>query len=242
MPPTDLSDQLVIVTGASRGIGHHTARAFHEAGARLVVTGRDKATLERAAGDVGERCTGYVCDQRRPDAVEAFARRVLADHGPPAVLVANAGGGFGGGRHVVDMPLEQWQQTIETNLTGTFCLCKALLPAMIELGDAGGRGDVFLIGSMSGKKGDPGAAAYAASKFGLQGFAQVLNHEVRRHNIRVMVLNPSAVNTEHEDTHPPHGPGQTLHAADLATLMVDLARLPGRTLVRDMDIWGTNPF
>jgi 3-oxoacyl-[acyl-carrier protein] reductase len=104
------------------------------------------------------------------------------------------------------------------------------------------RGDVFLISSMSGKKGDPGSAAYAASKFGLQGFAQALTHEIRRANVRVMVLNPSGVNTEPDDTSPPDGPGQTLHAADLATLMVDLARLPGRTLVRDMDIWGTNPF
>ncbi len=234
----DLTDQLVIVTGGSRGIGRHTARAFHDAGARLVITGRDERTLREAAASIGERCAFMICDQADPRKVEAFAARVVNEHGTPHILVANAGGGWGGGKHVVDMPLDQWQRTIDTNLTGTFCMCQALLPSMIDRN----RGDIFIISSMSGKKGDPGSAAYAASKFGLQGFAQALNHEVRRHNIRVMVLNPSGVNTEPQDTGPPHGPGLHLHAADLAALMVHLAQLPGRTLLRDIDIWATNPF
>lgn len=237
MATYDLTHQLAVITGGSRGIGFHAARAFHDAGCRLAITARHEAELSDAAEAVGANCDFYVCDQRDPQSIAAFARAMLADLGPPTILVANAGGGWGS-RPVLDMPLEDWNRIIDTNLTGTFLTCQALLPAMIQQG----RGDLFLINSMSGKKGDPGAAAYAASKFGLQGFAQSLNHEVRRHNIRAMVLNPSAVNTEVDDTAPLHGPGQQLHAADLATLMVDLARLPGRTLVRDLDIWGTNPF
>ena len=102
------------------------------------------------------------------------------------------------------------------------------------------RADIFVISSMSGKKGDPGAAAYAASKFGLQGFAQALMYEVRKHNVRVMVLNPSSVDTR-EAAGEDHGPGLFLHARDIADTIVHLARLPGRTLIRDMDIYGTNP-
>jgi len=234
----DLTDELVIVTGGSRGIGRHTAIAFHEAGARLAITGRTESTLRQTADAVGERCTPYVCDQSKSEDVERFAKQVVGDLGKPTVLVANAGGGWGGGTPVTDLPLDQWRQTLDTNLTGTFLMCKHLLPAMIERG----RGDVFLISSMSGKKGDPGSAAYAASKFGLQGFGQALNQEVRRHDIRVMILNPSAVNTEPTDDSPMDGPGNHLHAADLAALIVTLSKLPGRTLVRDMDIWGTNPF
>ncbi len=234
----DLIDKLAVVTGASRGIGWHIARQLHEAGCRLAITGRDERTLQQAAERVGERCAFYVCDQADPQAVQRFADAALAAHGAPDILVANAGGGWGRGQHVVDLSLDAWRQTLDTNLTGTFLVCKALLPAMIDRQ----RGDVFIISSMSGKRGDPGSSPYNASKFGLQGFAQSLTHEVRRHNIRVMVLNPSSVNTELQDTSPAHGPGQYLHAADLAQLVTDLARLPGRTLVRDMDIWGTNPF
>lgn len=234
----DLTDKLAVVTGASRGIGWHIARTLHEAGCRLAITGRDEQTIKQAAERVGQRCSAYVCDQADPQAVQRFAEAVLASQGVPGILVANAGGGWGRGTHVVDLSLDAWRQTIDTNLTGTFLVCKALLPAMIEKQ----RGDVFLISSMSGKRGDPGSSPYNASKFGLQGFAQSLTHEVRKHNIRVMVLNPSSVNTEREDSSPADGPGQHLHATDLAQLVTDLARLPGRTLVRDMDIWGTNPF
>jgi 3-oxoacyl-[acyl-carrier protein] reductase len=134
------------------------------------------------------------------------------------------------------MPLDLWNEVIETNLTGVFLTTQSFLPGMI----AKERGDIFMIASMSGKKGDPGAGAYAASKFGLQGFSQALTYEVRKHNIRVMVLNPSSVNKGLDDG-PDHGKGLHLHAADLAATLVHLACLPGRTLFRDMDIWGTNP-
>jgi 3-oxoacyl-[acyl-carrier protein] reductase len=232
----DLTGKIAVVTGGSRGIGFHTATALHEAGAVVVITGRNQKTLQSAAKQIGRRCTPIVCDQRDADAVEALGRRVLEQVGPPDILVANAGGGWGRAE-VATMPLEHWQNTIDTNLTGTFLTIRAFLPAMMDKQ----RGDIFIISSMSGKKGDPGSAAYSASKFGLQGMAQSLNYEVRRHNIRVMVLNPSGVNTGADDG-PPHGPGLQLHAADLADTIVHLARLPGRTLVRDMDVWGTNPF
>jgi 3-oxoacyl-[acyl-carrier protein] reductase len=134
------------------------------------------------------------------------------------------------------MTLDTWNAVIETNLTGVFLTTRAFLPAMT----ARGRGDIIMISSMSGKKGDPGAGAYAASKFGLQGFSQALQYEVRKSNIRVMVINPSSVDTG-EDSGPAHGPGLFLHAADLAATVVHLACMPGRTLFRDMDVWGTNP-
>lgn len=101
------------------------------------------------------------------------------------------------------------------------------------------RGDIFMISSMSGKKGDPGAAPYAASKFGLQGFSQSLMYELRKHNIRVTVINPSSVDKGEEGE--AFGPGLHLHAADIAATIVHLACLPGRTLIRDLDVWGTNP-
>ncbi len=231
----DLSGKISVVTGASRGIGRQIARALHDAGATVAVTGRHKKTTDTAARDIGDRCRPYVCDQRDPAAIEHFARAVLKDLGAPDVLVNNAGLMRSG--PVAEFPLDQWNEVIETNLTGVFLVTKAFLPSMIRKN----RGDIFMISSMSGKKGDPGTAAYNASKFGLQGFSQALMYEVRRNNIRVMVLNPSSVDTGADDG-PPHGPGLHLHAADLADTIVHLARLPGRTMIRDMDIYGTNPF
>jgi len=229
-----LNEVTAVVTGGSRGIGRHIAAALHEAGATVAITGRAESTLKEAADAIGARCHPFVCDQRDPAAIEAMAAAVQERLGSVHLLVNNAGGGRSG--KVVDLPLDAWREVIDLNLTGVFLTTKAFLPGMI----ARERGDIIMISSMSGKKGDPGTSVYNAAKFGLQGFSQALNYEVRRHNIRVMVLNPSRVDTS-EEPGADHGPGLYLHAADIAATVVHLAALPGRTLIRDMDIWGTNP-
>ncbi|HOE97005.1 MAG TPA: SDR family oxidoreductase [Candidatus Sumerlaeota bacterium] len=234
MKERNLDGKLAVVTGASRGIGRHIARALHAAGATVAITGRNAETLADAARRIGAHCHPYVCDQRSETAVQTMAQQVLAERGTPDILVNNAG--VGGGGPVESLSLAEWDRVIGTNLTGVFLTTRAFVPAM----KARNRGDIFMISSMSGKKGDPGATAYAASKFGLQGFSQALTYEVRGHNIRVMVLNPSSVDTR-ENEGPEYGTGLHLHAADLAEMIVHLACLPGRTLFRDMDIWGTNP-
>ena len=231
-----LKNKISVVTGATRGIGLHIAKALHRAGAKVAITGRKEDTLKTAKEKIGENCSYYICDQRKEEDIENMAKAVLSKAGPPDILVNNAG--FLTRKQFADeMSLDFWNSIIETNLTGVFLTTRAFLPAMKEKK----RGDIFMISSMSGKKGDPGSSAYAASKFGLQGFSQALNYEVRKNNIRVMVLNPSSVNTG-EIEGPEHGPGLYLHAKDIADTIVFLAGLPGRTLIRDMDIWGTNPF
>lgn len=234
MTDSTLAGKSAVVTGGSRGIGRHIARALHEAGAWVVITGRNETTLRESAERIGVRCDFVVCDQRDPASIDAMAARVRKDHGEPDILVNNAG--LGRRAPVTEMSLEDWRTVLDTNLTGVFLTTKAFLPGMI----ARERGDIFMISSMSGKKGDPGGCAYNASKFGLQGFAQAVNYDVRKHNIRVMVLNPSSVDTSDEPG-AAHGHGVFLHAADIAATVAHLAALPGRTLVRDMDIWGTNP-
>lgn len=229
-----LNQKIALVTGASRGIGLCIAKALHKAGLTVGITGRNNDSLTTAAGHIGERCKPYVCDQRDPAAIRGMAKAVLEEMGTPDVLVNNAGVYRGG--MVQSMSLDRWNEIIETNLTGVFLTTQAFLPAMIQQG----RGDIVMISSMSGKKGDPGTSAYNASKFGLQGFSQALIYEVRKDNIRVMVLNPSSVNTSDEPSEE-WGPGLYLHADDIAQTVVHLISLPGRTLIRDMDIWGTNP-
>jgi NADP-dependent 3-hydroxy acid dehydrogenase YdfG len=234
MTAKQLEGKVAVVTGGSRGIGRHIAAALVEAGARVAVTARTSEAVKQTADALGKNCTPYVCDHRDPQQVRDTADAIIEKMGAPDILVNNAGCMRGGA--VAEMPLDLWNQVIETNLTGVFVTTQAFLPGMM----AKDRGDIFMISSMSGKKGDPGAAAYAASKFGLQGFSQALMYEARKHNIRVMVLNPSSVDTGADDG-PPHGKGVHLHAADIAATIVHLAALPGRTMIRDMDIWGANP-
>ncbi len=204
-----LTGKVSVVTGGSRGIGKYIAAALHHAGATVAITGRDADTLRAAAETIGERCRAYVCDQRDPAAIRAMATEAIEAMGVPDILVNNAGVYRGG--QVVGLSLDRWNDIIATNLTGVFVTTQAFLRAMLKKE----HGDIFMISSTSGKKGDPGTAAYSASKFGLQGFSQALMHEVRGRNIRVMVLNPSSVDLG-EDDGPKHGPGLFLHAADLA--------------------------
>ena len=235
-----LTGRVALVTGGTRGLGRHIAAALLAAGARVAITGRDGARAGQAAASLlvshpQTECVGFGCDQSDPVAIAALPPAVRKAIGDPDLLVNNAAA-FAGDR-VAAMTLEQWNRTIQTNLTGVFLTTKAFLPAMISRR----RGDLFMIGSMSGKKADPGASAYAASKFGLRGFAQALLYEVRRDDIRVVVLNPSRIDSGPEEG-PAAGPGLHLHAADIGATIVHLAALPGRTLIRDMEIWGTNPF
>ncbi len=236
METEDLAGRSAVVTGASRGIGRHIAGELVRAGAAVAITGRDEKTVNAAALELsarGRAVTPVVCDHRDPAAVRELARTVQEAFGGLDILVNNAG--VFAHAPVADMALDDWQRVIDTNLTGVFLTTQAFLPPMI----AAGRGDIFMISSMSARRADPGSSAYNASKFGLNGFSMALQYEVRQHNIRVMVLNPSAVDSGAEGE--PFGPGLHLHARDLARTIVHLACLPGRTLVREMDIWGTNP-
>jgi len=230
----ELQNKIAVVTGGSRGIGLQIAQALHEVGAKVAITGQNSATLEQAAESVGENCYFFECDQRDFESIVQMVESVTKDVGVPDILVNNAG--VMKFTPVQDMKLDLWNEVIETNLTGVFLTTQAFLPGMIKKD----RGDIFMISSMSGKKGDPGTSAYNASKFGLQGFSQSLMYEVRKHNIRVMVLNPSSVDTG-KDTTIEYGKGLHLHARDIADTVVHLACLPGRTMIRDMDIYGTNP-
>jgi NADP-dependent 3-hydroxy acid dehydrogenase YdfG len=183
-----------IITGASSGIGRATALALAGQGARLCLFARsgdrlaevrDEA-LRRGAADVSHS----VGDVREEAEVEEAVKGALERFGRIDILINSAGLSLNG--EVEDYSLSDWRTVIDTNLTGTFLTCRAVIPAMKR----GGGGQIINISSGAGRNGIKHMAAYCASKFGVIGFTESLALEVRNHNIRVSVLLPGSVATD----------------------------------------------
>lgn len=184
-----LSGKVALVTGGGRGIGAAIARKLASMGATIVICGRRQAPLEQTAKEIqGEF---VVCDVADWNSVAALAQRIKETFGHLNILVNNAGiGGFGGPLHT--MPLENWDSVLNVNLRGVFYTVRAFAPMLIS---AGG-GDIINISSIAGKNALPNGAAYAASKWGLNGLSYSIAEELRGHNIRVSVICPGSTDTE----------------------------------------------
>jgi 3-oxoacyl-[acyl-carrier protein] reductase len=189
-----LEGQGALVTGAGRGIGAAIACRLASMGARVALCGRSREPLERTAqtisGDGGQALV-IQCNVVDLASVEAAAARVKETLGGLDILVNNAGvGGFGGPLHT--LPPDKWDQVLNTNLRGVFYCIRAFAPMMIQ---ARG-GHIINISSLAGKNALPNGAAYAASKWGLNGLSYSVAEELRIHNIRVSVVCPGSVDTE----------------------------------------------
>lgn len=237
---TDLNGQVAVVTGAGRGIGRATALVLARAGARLALVARTVSQLESVAEEVrklGGTAHVIPADISREEDAERIHRETERVFGQTDILVNNAAA-FAGGP-VATLSTTDWDRVLNTNLRGTFLVTRAFLPMMIKRQ----QGAVVMIASTSGKRGDPGGAAYCASKFGLIGFSQSLASEVRQHNIRVVIVAPSAVDTRAvpPDQKPERGKGSRLCAEDVAETVLYTVSLPPRVMVREVELWATNP-
>ncbi|MER5263262.1 SDR family NAD(P)-dependent oxidoreductase [Actinosynnema sp. NPDC002837] len=176
-----VSGSTVLLTGATGGIGHSIARALAGRGAKVVLTGRKVAELERLADEVGGRAVA--ADLTEEGAVE----RLLAEAGAVDVLVANAALPAGGA--LVDFTSEQVKRALAVNLEAPIALAHGLAPSMV----AAGRGHLVLIGSLAGKVASAYASLYNATKFGLRGFALGLREDLRGSGVGVSIVQPGFV-------------------------------------------------
>jgi NAD(P)-dependent dehydrogenase (short-subunit alcohol dehydrogenase family) len=185
-----LSGQVVVVTGAGRGIGRAIALNLANAGARLVLVARTAVDLTRLVEELGEvhatAVTGDVADEATAAAAIARAQEW---GGRLDAVVNNAGIGWSGPLH--EMPVDTWRRLMEVNLTGVFLFTKAALPVLL----ARGRGHIVNIASGAGRLGMAGGAAYSASKSGLIGFTEAVGLEVRNRGVKVSVVEPGSVQT-----------------------------------------------
>jgi len=182
-----IRDSVVLVTGASSGLGRAAAERLAGAGARLIAHGRDEAALADLAARTG--AVPLAADLALPGEADRLAGAALAVHGRLDIVVSNAGQGWAG--QFADMPPGDLDRLIAVNLAAPVRLTRAVLPAML----AAGRGYLAFVGSIAGRTGVAGEALYAATKAGLDTFAESLRFELSGRGIGVGVFVPGVVDT-----------------------------------------------
>jgi short-subunit dehydrogenase len=186
-----IAGSVVLVTGASRGIGRATAELLAERGARVVAVARDEAALRELAGRTG--ATPLPADLAEPGSAAHVVRRAREMHGRLDGVVANAGIGHAGA--VVDMTDEQLSALVDLNVRSTLLLARAAVGAFAEqAGDHRRRGIVFVT-SIAGAVGVPGESVYSATKAAVECFAVVLREELRGSGTGVSTVLPGVVDT-----------------------------------------------
>ena len=226
----------VLVTGGSSGIGKATALALAEGGARVAICGRDRAAVERAASEIG--ATPLVCDVSHEDEVVALIPAVIKGLGGYDVLINNAG--FGRFAPLVDTTADEMRSVWETNVLGATLVARESARHFISQS----RGNIINVASTSGSRGSANASAYSSSKFALTSLTECWRAELRKHNIRVMQINPSEVLTDF--AHRARGDERTdnptkLRGSDIAAAITCMLAQDDRAMVTEMTVWATNP-
>ena len=226
-----LAGQVAVVTGAGRGIGAAIAEKLSSLGATAVLCGRTGAALESGAQlitQAGGKAEVVPCDVTSLQSVEAAAGRVEGLFGRVDILVNNAGiGGFGGPLH--ELAPEAWDQILNTNLRGVYYAVHAFAPMMIRARS----GHIINISSLAGKNALPNGAAYAASKWGLNGLSYSVAEELRGYNIRVAVICPGSTNTE-LSPHAGKDPAKMLQPEDVAHAVAMLVTQSPQSFVSEI--------
>jgi NAD(P)-dependent dehydrogenase (short-subunit alcohol dehydrogenase family) len=216
-----LAGQVAVITGAGRGIGRAIALKLAELGAHSVLCGRSREALEQTAAAIRnrggqssenspEKSSVVECDVTDLHSVEALAEHVERTFHRVDILVNNAGiGGAGGPLH--QLAPDGWEHVLNTNLRGAYYCIRSLAPIMIKSRS----GHIINISSLAGKNALPNGAAYAASKWGLNGLTYSVAEELRAHNIRVSVICPGSVHTEFSP-HSGKNAEKMLQASDVA--------------------------
>jgi NAD(P)-dependent dehydrogenase (short-subunit alcohol dehydrogenase family) len=216
---TPLSGQVAVVTGAGRGIGTAIAHKLASLGAAVVLCGRTLKTLESAASSIsalGAEVRPLACDVTDLESVQQLAKSVDQRFGKVDILVNNAGIASPA-TPLHEMTPQAWEKVLNTNLRGVFYCVRSFAPMMIRAGT----GHVVNISSLAGKNSLPNGAAYAASKWGLNGLTYSIAEELRGHGIRVSVVCPGSVDTE-LSPHTGKDPNKMLKPDDVAHVVAML--------------------
>ena len=187
----DLKDSVVVITGATSGIGAAAARQLVELGCKVVLNARNESRLQEMVAELGAENATYVAgDSSIPDVSRAVAKKAIDTFGTIDCVVPNAGVGMYGS--VLDYSDDEVTRMMRTNYEGTVHIVRATLPAMLEKE----AGDIIIVASAAGFRGGPTEAVYAGTKHAQVGFAGSLDRELREKGVRVALVCPAATETE----------------------------------------------
>lgn len=234
----NMSEQIAVVTGGTKGIGRAIAESLLREGAKVYICARDRDQIEAAVKELSEigEAYGKVCDVRKVDDVKNLLASCESRLGGVDILVNNAGIGINR-KTVEDITPDEFRQTIETNVLGVYYACHYAIPMMKKRGG----GYIINISSLAGQNPHPGMAAYNASKFGLNGFSEALMQEVRHDGIKVSYLCPGSVNTSFGNDTPSAEKAWQIQPEDIAKVVVDLLSMDARTLPSKVEIRPSRP-
>ena len=232
----DLAGSRVLITGGSSGIGRATAKSLIEANCKVSINGRDPERLAKAAEALG--CDSIVGDVGVEDEAQSIVETFVERQGGIDVLINNAG--FGTFAPLIETELADVEAVFRTNVFGAFVMAREVARHLV----AQRSGTIINIASTAATKGFSGGTAYAASKFAVRGMNECWREELRRHDVRVILINPSEVLTEFASRagYSQKENEKKLRPEDIAHAIVGALAAEPRAFIPELAVFATNPF
>ena len=222
-----------LITGGTKGIGYAIAESMLNEGINVVITGRNQSTVDKAVKSLSMvdkgQILGIEADVSNLASQQLSVDKTIEKFGSLDILIANAG--VGHFASIEDLTPEQWQQTIDVNLTGVFNSIKASVEGLKQ-----SQGYFITIASLAGTNFFAKGAAYNASKFGLVGFTQAVMLDLRNYGIKTTTIMPGSVSTHFNGNQPSEKDAWKIQPEDIGQMVVDLLKIHPRTLPSKIEV------
>jgi 3-oxoacyl-[acyl-carrier protein] reductase len=235
-----IQNKVALITGGTKGIGYGVAESLMKEGVHVAITSRSALSSEEAANQLnshsktGAKAIGVQADVRDFESQQQAVKTVLKHFNQLDIVIANAG--VGHFASIEDLTLEQWQDTIDTNLSGVFYSIKSSVEALKN-----SKGYFISISSLAGTNFFAKGSAYNASKFGVTGFTQAVMLDLRKYDIKVSTIMPGSVATHFNGHTPDENDAWKIQKEDIGELVVDLIKMNPRTLPSKIEVRPTMP-
>ncbi|SDG85863.1 SDR family oxidoreductase [Psychroflexus sediminis] len=234
-----MKNKVAYITGGSKGIGFGIADALMKEGVNVAITSRSQSSADEAvellkSSNSAAKAIGIEADVRSMSSQQEAVDKILKEFGQLDYVIANAG--IGHYHSIEDLTEEQWNETIDTNLTGVFFSIKASVEALKK-----SKGYFITISSLAGTNFFAKGSSYNASKFGLTGFTQAVMLDLRDHGVNVSTIMPGSVATHFNGNTPDESDSWKIQPEDLGEIVVDLFKMHPRTLPSKIEVRPSQP-